>query len=123
MKRLRLNAVENNAISQQTFDKIEAHIPDRARDDPEQDHHTEAPNRSILGQALRDDNVIRLCNSFVGANGCSPEKEILHRGLTGFRISRLRVSAANASTLLFLDRMVLAVNRFMILNGQRRTMF
>ena len=37
--------------------------------------------------------------------------------------SRLFVSAANASTLLFLDRMVLAVNGFMILNGQRRTMF
>ena len=37
--------------------------------------------------------------------------------------SRLLVSAANVSTLLFLDRMVLAVNEFMILNGQRRTMF
>jgi hypothetical protein len=35
----------------------------------------------------------------------------------------LLVSEANASTLLFLDRMVLAVNGFMILNGQRRTMF
>jgi len=37
--------------------------------------------------------------------------------------SRLLVSAANGSTLLFLDRMVLAVNGFMILNDQRRTMF
>ena len=37
--------------------------------------------------------------------------------------SRLLVSAANVSTVLFLDRMVLAVNGFMILNGQRQTMF
>jgi hypothetical protein len=33
--------------------------------------------------------------------------------------SRLLGSEANGSTLLFLDRMVLAVNGFMILNGQR----
>ncbi|RAO96691.1 hypothetical protein M388_13015 [Mesotoga sp. Brook.08.YT.4.2.5.4.] len=37
--------------------------------------------------------------------------------------SRHLVSKANGSTLLFLNRMVLAVNGFMILNGQRRTMF
>ncbi len=37
--------------------------------------------------------------------------------------SHLLVSAANVSTMLFLDRMVLAVNGFMILNGQRRTVF
>ncbi|RAM60320.1 hypothetical protein DS67_02995 [Mesotoga sp. SC_4PWA21] len=54
--------------------------------------------RCISGQALRDD----------GSKGSD---------------SRLLVSEANVSTLLFLDRMVLAVNGFMILNGQRRTMF
>ena len=29
---------------------------------------------SHLFEMLRDDNVRRLCDSFVGANGCSPEK-------------------------------------------------
>jgi len=29
-------------------------------------------NRSASGQALRDDSVRRLCDSIVGANGCSP---------------------------------------------------
>ena len=31
-------------------------------------------NRSASGQALRDDNVRRFWDSFVGANGCSPEE-------------------------------------------------
>jgi len=32
---------------------------------------------SPLFEMLRDDNVRRLCNSFVGANGCSPEKVLV----------------------------------------------
>jgi len=32
---------------------------------------------SPLFEMLRDDNVRRLCNSFVGANGCSPEKALV----------------------------------------------
>ena len=32
---------------------------------------------STLFEMLRDDNVRRLCGSFVGANGCSPEKVLV----------------------------------------------
>ncbi len=52
------------AFSGFTFFSVQRLLDARSR--------TGSLNRNASGQALRDDNVIRLCDSIVGANGCSP---------------------------------------------------
>jgi hypothetical protein len=52
------------AISGVSFLSVKRSLNARSR--------TGSLNRTFSGQALRDDNVRRLCDSIVGANGCSP---------------------------------------------------